>query len=66
MKISNIKYFVFVALLAIFLSCGEKENPIVGPVNGSEDPTPETPTVTKPSAEIQQADLFAQNALGTY
>ena len=66
MKISNIKYLVLVALSAFLFSCGEKENPIVGPVNGSEDPTPETPTVTKPSAEIQQADLFAQNALGTY
>ena len=66
MKISRIKYFVFVALSAIFFSCGEKENPIVNPVNGSEDPTPASPTVTKPSLEIQQADQFAIDLFSTF
>ena len=53
---------------AFFVSC----DPVrVDPGNGQEDPKPDpepepTPTVVKPSEEIQQADLFASDALSVY
>ena len=55
--------FFAIAFISLALSsCAEKVNPID---NGKDEPTPE-PTVTKPSREIQQADQFAIDFLGSY
>ena len=66
MKFLNLRHIALIALFPLLFSCVEKVNPEPSPNDQPGKETPETPVVSKPSAEIQQADQFAQNLLGTY
>ncbi|MBO6220445.1 MAG: PDZ domain-containing protein [Bacteroidales bacterium] len=66
MKLLNLKHIALVALFPLLFSCVEKVNPEPSPNDQPGKETPDPPVVSKPSAEIQQADLFAQHMLGTY
>lgn len=58
------RYFSIVSVaLAAVVACDHTDDPVNG---GTEQPVTPQPTKQKPSEEIQQADLFAANALNIY